>query len=110
MAKHMNMVGAPWLHAKSDTDSMTACSRHVYKMFFFVHIQFVLYLAFQRNASAFVAKTYLPFLQRTAPIARSLCEDRIQHDIHILVTARFYFDRKARAVVCKALHRGSKQQ
>ena len=29
------------------------------------------------------------FLQRTTPIARSLCEGRTRHDLHILVTAPF---------------------
>jgi len=37
------------------------------------------------------------FLQRTAPIARSLCEGCTWHDLHILVTVPFCCDRKARA-------------
>ena len=39
------------------------------------------------------------FLQRTAPIARSLCEGWTRHDLHILVTAPFCCDRKSR-VAC----------
>ena len=37
------------------------------------------------------------FLQRTAPIARSLCEGWTPHDLHILVTAPFCCDRKSRS-------------
>jgi len=37
------------------------------------------------------------FLQRTTPIARSLCEGQTPHDLHILVTAPFCCDRKSRA-------------
>jgi len=36
------------------------------------------------------------FLQRTAPIARSLCEGWTRHNLHILVTAPFCCDRKSR--------------
>jgi len=35
------------------------------------------------------------FSQRTAPIARSLCEGWTRHDLHILVTAPFCCDRKS---------------
>jgi len=37
------------------------------------------------------------FLQRTAPIARSFCEVCTWHDLHILATAPFCCDQKARA-------------
>jgi len=37
------------------------------------------------------------FSQQTAPITRSLCEGWTWRDLHILVTAPFYCDRKARA-------------
>ena len=37
------------------------------------------------------------FLQRTPPIARSLCEGWTPHDLHILVTTPFCCDRKSRA-------------
>jgi len=37
------------------------------------------------------------FIQRTAPIARSLCEGWTPHDLHILVTAPFCCDWKVRA-------------
>ena len=42
------------------------------------------------------------FLQRTAPIARSLCEGWTRHDLHILVTAPFYCDRKSRAAYAQS--------
>ena len=43
------------------------------------------------------------FLQRTAPIARSLCEGWTRHDLHILVTAPFCCDRIARAACAQTL-------
>jgi len=42
------------------------------------------------------------FLQRTAPIARSLCEGWTPHDLHILVTAPFCCDRKSRAAYAQS--------
>ena len=42
------------------------------------------------------------FLQRTTPIARSLCEGWTRHDLHILVTAPFCCDRKSRAVCAQS--------
>jgi len=51
----------------------------------------------QRNTSVEAATTSHPFLQQTAPIACSLCEGYIRHGVHILVTALFCCDRKARA-------------
>jgi len=42
------------------------------------------------------------FLQRTAPIARSLCEGWTPHDLHILVTAPFCCDRKSRAACAQS--------
>jgi len=42
------------------------------------------------------------FLQRTAPIARSLCEGWTRHDLHILVIAPFCCDRKARATCAQS--------
>jgi len=50
------------------------------------------------------------FLQRTAPIARSLCGGWPWHDLHILVTARFCCDRKSERHVHKASQCGSKQK
>jgi len=40
------------------------------------------------------------FLQRTAPIARSLCEGWTRHDLHILVTAPFCCDWKSPSGMC----------
>ena len=42
------------------------------------------------------------FLQRTAPISRSLCEGCTCHDFHILVTVPFCCDRKARAACAQS--------
>jgi len=42
------------------------------------------------------------FLQRTASIARSLCEGWPWHDLHILVTAPFCCDRKSRAAYAQS--------
>jgi len=42
------------------------------------------------------------FLQRTTPIARSLCEGWPWHDLHILVTAPFCCDRKSRAACAQS--------
>ena len=50
------------------------------------------------------------FLQRTTPIARSLCESWTRYDLHILVTAPFCCNPKPDQHVRKASHRGSKQQ
>jgi len=42
------------------------------------------------------------FLQRTIPIARSLCEGWTRHDLHILVTAPFCCDRKSWAACAQS--------
>ena len=42
------------------------------------------------------------FLQRTTPIARSLCEGWSRHDLRILVTAPFCSDRKSRAACAQS--------
>ena len=57
----------------------------------------------QCNATREVATTSPPsFLQWTAPIARSLCEGWTRHDLHILVTAPFCWDWKARAACAES--------
>ena len=56
----------------------------------------------QRNSTGEVATTSPPFLQRTTPIARSLCEGWTPHDLHILVTAPFCCDRKSRAAYAQS--------
>jgi len=50
------------------------------------------------------------FLQRTTPIARSLCEGWTRHNLHILVTSPFCCDRKSQTGCAQRFHRGSKQQ
>ena len=53
----------------------------------------------------------ISFLQWTTLFARSFCEGYTWHDLHILVTAPFWCDWKARvARVRKASHCSSKQQ
>ena len=42
------------------------------------------------------------FLQRTTPISWTLCEDWTRHDLHILVTAPFCYDRKSRAACAQS--------
>jgi len=63
---------------------------------FFTHIPFVVNHTINANHRRGCNNTP-SFLQRTAPIARSLCEGWTRHDLHILVTAPFYCDRKSRA-------------
>ena len=83
-----------------------ACSRHIY-------MGVVLRARPVRGESHIQARccNNIPsFSQRTAPIARSLCEGFTRHDLRILVTAPFCCDRKAKQHVREALHCGSKQQ
>jgi len=47
--------------AKLRDHSIIACSHHIYVVFFFTHIPFVVNRAFQRNASGEVATTSPPF-------------------------------------------------
>jgi len=42
------------------------------------------------------------FLQQTTPIVHSLCEGWTRHDLHILVTAPFYCDRKFRTTCAQS--------
>ena len=44
------------------------------------------------------------FLQRTAPIARSLCEGWTRHNVHILVTAPLCCHPKSTSGMCTKLH------
>jgi len=67
---------------------------------FFAHIPFVVNHTF--NANGEVATTFPLFLQWTAPIAHSFCEVCNWHDLHILVTAPFCCDRKARAACAQS--------
>ena len=78
--------------------SFIACSRH---MLLFAHIPFVVNHTFNATPSGRLQQHPLHF-QRTAPIARSLCEVCTWHDLHILVTAPFCCDRKARAACAQS--------
>jgi len=61
---------------------------------FFAHIPFVVNYTFNATLTE-TSQQYPPYLQRTALIARSFCEVCTYHDLHILVTAPFWCDRKA---------------
>jgi len=80
--------------------SVIGCPRHIYVVFFFAHILFVVNHTF--NAQRSGRNNISSFLQRTAPIARFFCEGWIRHDLHILVTAPFCCDRKARAACAQS--------
>jgi len=56
----------------------------------------------QRNTSGEVATTSPPFHNKTALIAGSFREDFTQYDLHILVTAPFCCDRKARTACAQS--------
>jgi len=76
--------------------SIIACSRHIHMMLFFAHIPFKVNCAFQCNASRVVATTSPSFCNKPHQ-SHSFCEGFTQHDLHILVTAPFCCDQKARA-------------
>ena len=80
--------------------SVIGCPRHIYVVFFFAHILFVVNHTF--NAQRSGRNNISSFLQRTAPIARFFCEGWIRHDLHILVTAPFCCNRKARAACAQS--------
>ena len=69
--------------------------------FCFVHIPFVVNRTFNATPAERLQQ-HPSFLQRTAPIARSLCEVRTWHVLHILVAAPFCCDRKAQAACAQS--------
>jgi len=60
---------------------------------FFTHIPWCIAHSIQRQLRGCNS---IPSLQQTAPTTRSFCEGCIWHDLHILVTAPFCCNRKAR--------------
>jgi len=68
---------------------------------FFTHIPFVVNHTINATPPERLQQHPLLF-QRTAPIARSLCEGWTRHDLHILVTAPFYWDLKSRAACAQS--------
>ena len=74
---------------------------HIWMVLFCPHIPFVVNHTI--NTTLPERCNNIPsFLQRTAPIARSLCEGWTPHDLHILVTAPFCCDRKSRAAYAQS--------
>jgi len=67
---------------------------HIYMWLFFTHIPFVVNRTFNATPTERLQQHHL-FLQRIMPIAHSFCEGCTWHDLHILVTAPFCYDRKA---------------
>jgi len=83
---------------------------HIYGLvLFFVHILFMVNYSFNATPAE-GCNNIRSFLQQTALIARSLCEGCNWHGFHILVTAPFFYNQKAREPVHKTSHCGSKQQ
>ena len=78
-----------------------ACSRHIYVVVFHAHIPFVVNHTFNVTPAERLQQHPLP-LQRTAPMTRSFCEVCTWQDLHILVTAPFCCDRKARAACAQS--------
>ena len=95
VAASNNRVHMPW--------SLHYClfAPHICMVLFFTHIQFVVNHTI--NATPLERLQQHPLLfQRTAPIARSLCEGWTPHNLHILVTAPFCCDRKYRAACAQS--------
>ena len=74
----------------------------VYWVLFFAHIPFVVNHTFNATPAERLQQ-HPSFLQRTAPIARSLCGGCTWHDLYILVTAPFCCDRKSPSGMCAKL-------
>ena len=120
-----NLCGSVWIVLRSESQSgkraklrtVAACNnrdhtpRSLYYSSFALHIYRVLLRAqsvrgeqripAQRQRSS--CNNIPSFLQWTAPIARSLCEGWTPHDLHILVTAPFYCNRKAWAASAQCI-------
>jgi len=90
--------------------SIIACSCHIYIFCCSSHTSLSWWITQSTQHNGRGCNNTPSFLQRTAQIARSLCEGWTRHDLHILVTAPFCCDRKPEGQVRKASHCGSKQQ
>ena len=69
--------------------SIIACSHHIYVWCCSSHTSRSWWITQSTQHHRRGCNNILSFLQRTAPIARSLCEGWTRHDLHILVTAPF---------------------
>jgi len=82
-------------HSIGITLLLLVCTTCICVLFFAFHLWWIVH-SVQRQQKG--CNNISSFLQRqTAPIACSLCEGCTRHDLHILVTAPFCCDRKARA-------------
>ena len=77
--------------------SIIACSRHIYVWCCSSRTSRSWWITQSTQHHRRGCNNIPSFLQRTAPITRSLCEGWTPHDLHILVTAPFCCDRKSRA-------------
>jgi len=98
---------APWQQATIEITrrdhSIIACSRHLY-MLYCCSLRTSRPWWITRSTQHHLrgCNNIPSFLQRTTPIARSLCEGWTPHDLHILVTAPFRCDRKSWAACAQS--------
>ena len=82
--------------------SIIACSRHIYVWCCSSRTSRSWWITQSTQHHRRGCNNIPSFLQRTAPIARSLYEGWTPHDLHILVTAPFCCDRKSRAACAQS--------
>ena len=82
--------------------SIIACSRHIYEWCCSSRTSRSWWITQSTQHHRRGWNNIPSFLQRTALIARSLCEGWTPHDLHILVTAPFCCDRKSRAAYAQS--------
>jgi len=82
--------------------SIIACSRHTYVWCYYSRTSRWWWITQSTQHHQRGCNSIPSFLQRTAPIAHSLCEGWTPHDLHILVTAPFCCDRKSRAAYAQS--------
>ena len=82
--------------------SIIACSRHIYVWCCSSRTSRSWWITHSTQHHRRGCNNIPSFLQRTAPIARSLGEGWTPHDLHILVTAPFCCDRKSRAAYAQS--------
>jgi len=82
--------------------SIIACSRNIYVWCCSSRTSRSLWITQSTQHHRRVCNNIPSFLQRTAPIARSLCEGWTPHDLHILVTAPCCCDRKSWAAYAQS--------
>ena len=82
--------------------SIIACSRHIYVWCCSSRTSRSWWITQSTQHYRRGCNNIPSFLQRTAPIARFLCEGWTPHDLHILDTAPFCCDRKSRAAYAQS--------